>query len=686
MSRKNPPKQVPSRKTPAPARLRLIFCVAAAAALCSSATHAQTQEPTPAPTPVVRPRTVRPQAEAARPAATPTQSNTTPAQSAPSQTNVTPTQTNIAPSQTNAAQPQASPVQASPAQPSPAQPDSSQDDEAVDENDVVRVESNIVLIPASVVDFRGRAITDLKADDFELKIDGELKPIGDVSRAETPVNIAFLFDNSASLSAAREFEKQAAVRFFQSVVRPIDRAAVYSISTTPTLSQGLTNDVNRLVRTIQNFGKPDGATALFDALAQAADYMRPVAGRKVLVLVSDGTDTVSDASFEDAINRALLAECQVYVVQTRQVEDPSLHDTVSEQRMYKLSEQTGGAVFIPQSIEDLDAVFSQISLDLSQQYLLSYSPQDERRDKFFRFISLRVKTRQNLRVRARKGFYPTAAQVGTAPSQTAQGLAAAQARMEQVASATPKRTPEANPQKRAGASRDSSASPRRDSAAARKPGPDGPDMDDRPKPVAVASEPEGQASFTLTTVASATPTPNVVNMPTSTPTPETTYVAPAPTATPAPESASSNSLFSASPASSSSATVSKPEQPAGSQPSSPEARPSPTPPEASRAASSGEPARSKVPVSAGVLNSKAVSLPKPEYPSTAKTAGAQGKVVVELTIDETGKVVKARAVSGHPLLQKAAVAAALQARFSPTILSGEPVSITGTISYNFMLQ
>lgn len=658
-----------------------MLCVATAAALFSVATHAQTQEPTPTQTPVVRPRTVRPKTEAPRPAATPTQTDNAPAQAAPTQTNNAPAQTNVTPSQTNTAQPQASPVQTS-----PAQPDASQDDEAIDENDVVRVESNIVLIPASVVDFRGRAITDLKADDFELKIDGDLKPIGDVSRAETPVNIAFLFDNSASLSAAREFEKQAAVRFFQSVVRPIDRAAVYSISTTPTLSQGLTNDVNRLVRTVQNFGKPDGATALFDSLTQAADYMRPLPGRKVLVLVSDGTDTVSDASFEDAINRALLAECQVYVVQTRQVEDPSLHDTVSEQRMYKLSEQTGGAVFIPQSVEDLDAVFSQISLDLSQQYLLSYSPQDERKDKFFRFISLRVKTRQNLRVRARKGFYPTAAQVGTAPPQTAQVPAAppTQTRTERVASVTPTRAPATNAQKRAGASRDSSASIRRDNAASRKPGPDGPDTDDRPKPAAAANDSEGQASFTLTTVASATPPSNVVNAPTSTQTPEPAYVAPAPAATPG--AAASNSLFSASNASTLSTPVTKSEQPAGSQPSASDARPSPTPSEASRPASSGEPARSKTPVSAGVLNSKAVSLPKPDYPSTARTVGAQGKVVVELTIDETGKVVKARAVSGHPLLQKAAVAAALQARFSPTILSGEPVSVTGTISYSFQLQ
>ena len=628
----------------------MLLCLALAAV--ASNAHAQT--------PNVRPRTVKPKAEAvAQPAP-----SATPAQTTPTQPNAAPTQT------TNA-----------PAQPSTTQTDSSQDDEAVDENEVVRVESNIVLIPASVVDFRGRAITDLKVDDFELKVDGELKTIGDLSRAETPVNVALLFDNSASLSAAREFEKQAAVRFFQSVVRPIDRAAVYSISTTPTLSQGLTNDVNRLVRTIQNFGKPDGATALFDALSQAADYMRPIPGRKVLILVSDGTDTVSDASFEDAVNRALLAECQVYVVQTRQVEDPNLHDTVSEQRMYKLTEQTGGAVFIPQSIEELDAVFSQISLDLSQQYLLSYTPQDERRDKFFRFISLRVKTRQNLRVRARKGFYPTAAQVGAPPP--AQVNNASRTRTEYVASANaPTREPEANSRMRAsGAGRDSNAAARRDSSASRRPGPDGPDTDDRPKQAAPATPAdESQASFTLRTVAAA-PTTNVASTPTSAPTPEPT---PEPVNVAPKSSPTTNNLFGES--ASSLAINPSPTPAASPSASKPETRPSPSPSEASNPSPAGEPERRRAPISAGVLNSKAINLPKPEYPSTAKSVGAQGRVIVELIIDETGRVTKARAVSGHPLLHKAAVAAALQARFSPTILSGEPVSVTGTISYTFLLQ
>jgi TonB family protein len=93
--------------------------------------------------------------------------------------------------------------------------------------------------------------------------------------------------------------------------------------------------------------------------------------------------------------------------------------------------------------------------------------------------------------------------------------------------------------------------------------------------------------------------------------------------------------------------------------------------------------RPTVPLDGGVLNGKAVSLPKPAYPAIAKAARASGTVVVQVTIDEQGRVISARAVSGHPLLQAAAVSAAQGARFSPTLLSGQPVKVTGVINYNF---
>jgi len=94
----------------------------------------------------------------------------------------------------------------------------------------------------------------------------------------------------------------------------------------------------------------------------------------------------------------------------------------------------------------------------------------------------------------------------------------------------------------------------------------------------------------------------------------------------------------------------------------------------------------KAPISGGVLNGKATSLPKPPYPPAAKLARASGTVTVQVTIDENGNVISARAVSGHPLLQAAAVQAARGAKFSPTKLSGQPVKVTGVITYNFVAQ
>ena len=94
----------------------------------------------------------------------------------------------------------------------------------------------------------------------------------------------------------------------------------------------------------------------------------------------------------------------------------------------------------------------------------------------------------------------------------------------------------------------------------------------------------------------------------------------------------------------------------------------------------------RAPISGGVLNGKAISLPKPAYPPIARQAHASGTVVVQVTIDENGSVISARAVSGHPLLQAVAVNAARNARFSPTKLSGQPVKVTGVITYNFVAQ
>lgn len=101
---------------------------------------------------------------------------------------------------------------------------------------------------------------------------------------------------------------------------------------------------------------------------------------------------------------------------------------------------------------------------------------------------------------------------------------------------------------------------------------------------------------------------------------------------------------------------------------------------------SSTPRSAGVPISGGILNGKALALPIPAYPPIARAAHASGTVMVQVLIDEEGNVIAAKAISGHPLLQAACVAAAREAKFSPTRLEGNPVKVTGIIQYNFVAQ
>lgn len=273
--------------------------------------------------------------------------------------------------------------------------------------DVVRVSSHLVPVPATVLDAHGAAVTNLRIEDFELTVDGEPELISDIYRSETPVRMAMLFDNSGSLDASREFEKHAAMRFFRYVMRPLDQAAIYSVATNVELSQPMTSDVARLERTIDSFPKPEGATSLYDGIFAALTYLKPYTGRRVIVIVSDGRDTTSrlpEHDFESTLQKLSSDECQVYVVQTGVYDNANVRDLAAERRMQEFAAQTGGSAYIPKSVNDLDETFAQISADLAQQYILSYYPAADKRDGKYHLITVRVKTRQNTRVRARKGF------------------------------------------------------------------------------------------------------------------------------------------------------------------------------------------------------------------------------------------------------------------------------------------
>ena len=285
------------------------------------------------------------------------------------------------------------------------------------DDDVIQVESTLVPIPVSVVDLAtGRAITDLAIADFELRVDGLIVEIDELYRSESPVRLALLFDNSSSVTVAREFEQMAAIRFFRQVIRPeIDLAALYSVAGVFRLEQPLTKDVSALVNAIRNLPQPQGATSLHDAIIDASNYLQDHAGRRVIVIVSDGQDTLSDTKFDEMVKIVQQNNCQVYVVHTNEFENfkrtgsragsANLRALAAERRMQTLGLQTGGAVYSPIDEDELNKAFAQISAELSNQYILGYYPENEAKDGRFRTIELRIRSERRLTIRARKGYY-----------------------------------------------------------------------------------------------------------------------------------------------------------------------------------------------------------------------------------------------------------------------------------------
>ncbi|NNE68487.1 MAG: VWA domain-containing protein [Pyrinomonadaceae bacterium] len=283
--------------------------------------------------------------------------------------------------------------------------------------DEIRVDSTLVPIPVSVIDnATGKALEQLRLQDFELAIDGEPAIISEIFRSESPVRLALLFDNSSSVTVAREFEQTAAIRFFRRVLRPrLDLAALYSVASVTYLEQPLTKDVRLLINAIKAFPQPEGATALHDSIIEASNYLKEQRGRKVIVVVSDGQDTLSDYTFDTMVQEVQKNNCQVYIVHTNEFENfkrtgartgsANLRALAAERRMRSLAAQTGGAVYSPIDERELDLAFSQISAELSSQYILGYYPENEVKDGGFRKIDLNVITDSDITVRSRTGYF-----------------------------------------------------------------------------------------------------------------------------------------------------------------------------------------------------------------------------------------------------------------------------------------
>lgn len=307
------------------------------------------------------------------------------------------------------------------AQSSPAAAPRAQGSVAPAKEPPIRVTTGLVHLVVTVADKHHRLVTDLNRDDFKILENGVPQEIRFFGReTDLPLRIAVLLDTSNSIRPRLEFEKGAAVNFLSDVVRrDKDMAFLMTFDNEPDVIQDYTDQLYLLTAAIQD-QRAGGGTALNDAIFMAAQklekapLMRGQASdlRRVIVVISDGNDDLSDHAFSDAIEESIRSEAVIYTISTNtdwvSIDNPSKPNKYNldpgDKILKDLAEQTGGRAFFPYSTDDLAESFTNIGTELRSQYFIAYSPTNPPVSGEYRKIEVRT-DQKGLIVRTRKGYY-----------------------------------------------------------------------------------------------------------------------------------------------------------------------------------------------------------------------------------------------------------------------------------------
>ncbi|HKW99439.1 MAG TPA: VWA domain-containing protein [Bryobacteraceae bacterium] len=269
------------------------------------------------------------------------------------------------------------------------------------------LEVNRVNMLFTVTDKKGKFVTDLTKDDFQVVENKRPQTIQEfTAESDLPLRIAILIDTSNSIRERFKFEQQAAVDFINSVIRPRqDKAMIVSFDSDAELVTDLIDDPEKLAEGIRSL-RPGGGTAFYDALFFASrdklQQDRPRHKfRRAVIVVSDGEDNQSRYSRDQALEMAQKADAVIYCISTNISRIQSDGDKV----LKYLAAETGGQAFFPFKAEDLAQSFENIANELRHQYNIFYRPDPFKTDGLYHTVDLRVKGRKDLVVRARKGYY-----------------------------------------------------------------------------------------------------------------------------------------------------------------------------------------------------------------------------------------------------------------------------------------
>ncbi|MFQ5694714.1 MAG: VWA domain-containing protein [Terriglobia bacterium] len=268
----------------------------------------------------------------------------------------------------------------------------------------LRVDVRRVVVPASVSTPDGRPVTTLERDAFEIYEDGQRRPLKLFKRStDLPLQLVLLLDASLSAAIELEREKESMARFIGRVLRPQDAATLYEFSGGVKPLAEFTGDPKKLAVSLKKI-RASAGTALYDAVVDASAKLREREGRRVIVLITDGNDTTSKRDFHDALRAAQEAEVTIFALVTRPIQGESGRSVRGEHVLIQFGDLTGGQVFFPSDVSQLDRFFDELSELLRTQYLLAYEPAPAGPQAEFREIEVRVIGGDYI-VHFRKGYF-----------------------------------------------------------------------------------------------------------------------------------------------------------------------------------------------------------------------------------------------------------------------------------------
>jgi Ca-activated chloride channel family protein len=270
----------------------------------------------------------------------------------------------------------------------------------------LHVDVKLVNVFVNVTDRNGAIVSGLTRDDFAVAEDGRPQRIAVFERqSELPLNLTLAIDTSGSVRKDMAEEADAARRFAHALLRSQDQMSLLQFATGVRELVPFTNKLSQIDHGLGQL-HGGGATALYDAISLGSERLGGNPGRKVLVVISDGDDTASRATYAQALEQALRNEVIIYSIIDVPIEASAGRDLGGEHALITLAEQTGGKSFYA-SDGGLDKVFARVSDDLRAQYLLGYYPKNQERGSAFHRIQVTIPKAAAgaFNIRHRTGYY-----------------------------------------------------------------------------------------------------------------------------------------------------------------------------------------------------------------------------------------------------------------------------------------